>query len=47
MEQSAGVLDDQILLQALLQRFMIWFLATFAMLADLQTAVGRLSALHR
>jgi hypothetical protein len=37
MQQSAGVLDDQILLQVRLRRFMNWFLASFTTLAVLMS----------
>ena len=39
MEQSAGVLDDQILLQVRLRRFMNWFLVAFTTLAVLMSIV--------
>jgi len=39
MQQSAGVLDDQIRLQARLRRFMNWFLASFTTLAVLMSIV--------
>jgi rsbT co-antagonist protein RsbR len=39
MQQSAGVLDDQILLQVRLRRFMNWFLAAFTTLAVLMSIV--------
>jgi hypothetical protein len=42
--QSAGVLDDQTLLQVRLLRFMNWFLATFATLAVLMSIAIHSSA---
>ena len=39
MQQSVGVLDDQILLQVRLRRFMNWFLASFTTLAVLISIV--------